>query len=327
MNYHKLSQRPKLFSRYTGLSLPDFNKLAEELKPMWLEAEQQRLSRPNRQRKIGGGRKYKIADFKDKLLLLLVFYKLYLTFDLLGFLFADIDKSCVSRLITKLEPVVAKRLKLPEIKRDRQKPISTLDELLSLYPEIGAYIGDATEQEIPKPKDKRKNKTYRSGKKRRHTLKTQIIIDKEKGLIQDVSPPFPGSIHDYKVFQKTIINKSWLKNKSSYWDRGYQGINKDFPDLPAIIPKKASRWHKLSQKDKVFNQSVSKVRIKVEHSINKCKQFKLLSHIYRHSFKHYHQRFKNIAGIINYRQEQRLIQQRETSLLGIVSQPVLVIAR
>ncbi|OIO45170.1 hypothetical protein COX24_01485 [bacterium (Candidatus Gribaldobacteria) CG23_combo_of_CG06-09_8_20_14_all_37_87_8] len=172
MNYIKLSRRPTLFARYTGLNLSDFNKLSEELKPMWLEAEKKRLSRPSRQRKIGAGRKYKIKSFNDKLLLALTFYKLYLTFDLLGFLFADIDKGCVSRLIAKIEPILSKRLKLPEIKRERNRPISTLDELLSLYPDIQGFIGDATEQEIPRPKDKQKNKLYRSGKKKRHTLKT-----------------------------------------------------------------------------------------------------------------------------------------------------------
>jgi len=326
MNYHKLSQRQKLFARYTGLSLPDFNKLSEKLKPMWLEAEKKRLSRPSRQRKIGGGRKYKIESFNDKLLLILVFYKLYLTFDLLGFLFADTDKGCISRLIAKIEPILAKRLKLPEIKRDRNKPIASLDELFYLYPEMKGYIGDATEQEIPKPKDRQKNKVYRSGKKRRHTLKTQIIINQGNGVIQDVSPPFPGSVHDYKVFQKILKGKVWLKDKPSYWDKGYQGINKDFPKILAIIPKKSSRWHKLSQRDKLFNQQVGEIRIKVEHSICKCKQFKLLSQIYRHSFKDYHQRFKNIACLINFRIERAVIKQQEMFLYAL-GKPAGVIAQ
>ncbi len=106
MNYQTLSKKLSRFSRYAGLSIAEFNKLAKELEPFWQEAEIKRLSRPSRERKIGGGRKYKLGTFQDKLLLILVFYKLYLTFDLLGFLFQDLDKSCISRLITKLEPIL-----------------------------------------------------------------------------------------------------------------------------------------------------------------------------------------------------------------------------
>jgi len=127
------------------------------------------------------------------------------------------------------------------------------------------------------------------------------------------------------VFQKTNCGKSWLKDKPSYWDKGYQGVNKDFPAFMAIIPKKASRKRKLSQRDKLFNQAVSKIRIKVEHSINNCKHFKLLRKVYRHSFKDYHQRFKNIACLINYRQEQALIKQRGEFLCTIGFQPARII--
>lgn len=87
MNYQTLSKKPSHFSRYTGLSVAEFNKLAEELEPFWPEAEIKRLSRPNKKREIGGGRRYKLEAFQDKLLLILIFYKLYFTFDLLGFLF------------------------------------------------------------------------------------------------------------------------------------------------------------------------------------------------------------------------------------------------
>ena len=37
---------------------------------------------------------------------------------------------------------------------------------------------DATEQEIPMPKNKRRRKSHYSGKKKRYTVKTQIITNK-----------------------------------------------------------------------------------------------------------------------------------------------------
>ena len=135
----------------------------------------------------------------------MIFYKLYLTFDLLGSLLGELDKTCVSRLIAKLEPIVQKKMKLPEIKRERRKPISSLDELITLYPEIVEVIGDATEQEIPRPKDKRKRKKFYSGKKKRHTIKTQILIERNNGQILEASLVAPGSIHDYKLFLKSRL--------------------------------------------------------------------------------------------------------------------------
>lgn len=41
------------------------------------------------------------------------------------------------------------------------------------FPELKAII-DATEQEIPRPKDRKKRKTHYSGKKKRHTVKKQL---------------------------------------------------------------------------------------------------------------------------------------------------------
>lgn len=90
------------------------------------------------------------------------------------------------------------------------------------------------------------------------------------------------------------------KDKPIYLDKGYQGAKKDYPNLKVFIPKKANRWHKLTEKDKLLNKLLNKIRVKIEHSILKCKRFKILSQKYRHSFKDFRQRFQIIAGIINF---------------------------
>ena len=38
----------------------------------------------------------------------------------------------------------------------------------------------ASEQEIPRPKNKRKRKSYYSGKKKKHTVKTQYMVNHEE---------------------------------------------------------------------------------------------------------------------------------------------------
>ncbi|MFQ6120592.1 MAG: transposase family protein [Methanosarcinales archaeon] len=298
-NFNTLSKTPSKFYRYTGLEVEKFLILADKIAPLWKKAERKRLFRPNRQRAIGGGRKYYLKSMEDKMLLVFVFYRLYLNYDFLGFLFG-FDGTNTGRLIKRVEPVLAKKFKLPSIKRLSPRPISNLEQLREICPDIDEIIGDCTEQEIPRPKDKRKRAKYYSGKKKRHTLKTQIFIERKSGQILEISQPVPGSIHDYKLFKMTKTGERLPRDKPCYLDKGYQGAQKDYPDLRLFIPKKANRWHKLTKKDKEFNKVLHQIRVKVEHSILKCKRFKILSQIYRHSLRDYSQRFQVIAGIINF---------------------------
>jgi DDE superfamily endonuclease len=66
-------------------------------------------------------------------------------------------------------------------KRTRRR-LRTIDEVEEeFFPDFRAFI-DAIEQEIPRPKNKRKRKSYYSGKKKKHIVKTQHMINR-KGLI------------------------------------------------------------------------------------------------------------------------------------------------
>ena len=95
--------------------------------------------------------------------MLLVYYRLYITFTLSGFLF-DLDQSNVCRDISILEPLVKECIPLPKklYKRTRRRA-RTIDEVEENFPGFKAFI-DTTEQEIPRPKNKKKRKSYYSGK-------------------------------------------------------------------------------------------------------------------------------------------------------------------
>jgi hypothetical protein len=70
--------------------------------------ELQRLSSTKRKtvrdRKVGAGRPFKL-DVKDRVLMLLVYYRLYITYTLASFLF-DLDQSNICRDIQKIESLV-----------------------------------------------------------------------------------------------------------------------------------------------------------------------------------------------------------------------------
>src|SRR6476646_11902246 len=61
-----------------------------------------RLSKgKERKRDIGAGRPFKL-DLRDRFVMLLVYYRLYITYNLAGFLF-DLDQSNICRDIQKIE--------------------------------------------------------------------------------------------------------------------------------------------------------------------------------------------------------------------------------
>ena len=58
MKLSALRQHPKSFRRLPGLTVEKFDELLEQLLPLFQKTEKKRLSRPDRKRAMGGGRKY-----------------------------------------------------------------------------------------------------------------------------------------------------------------------------------------------------------------------------------------------------------------------------
>lgn len=100
LNYDRLSKKPLLFRSFTGLELSQFDSICQEVELKYPEYEIKRLSKRKKEsmrtRSIGAGRHFK-HSVRDRLLMLLVYYKLYITHTLsAGFLF-DLDQSNVHR--------------------------------------------------------------------------------------------------------------------------------------------------------------------------------------------------------------------------------------
>ena len=100
-----------------------------------------------------------------RLLMLLMYYRLYVTSTLLSFLF-DLGQTNVLKDIRLLEPLVSGVLPLPKKMPQKTRRLRTIDEVEDVFPGFKDFL-DATEQEIPRPKSKRKRKTHYSGKKKR----------------------------------------------------------------------------------------------------------------------------------------------------------------
>jgi len=76
MNYTLISRKPKIFRSFTGLGIEEFDRLYQMMEDRYEEYEKKRFSRKGRKKAIGHGRKFKL-DIIDRLLMLLIYYRLY----------------------------------------------------------------------------------------------------------------------------------------------------------------------------------------------------------------------------------------------------------
>lgn len=294
LSYEKLSKKSKTFRTFTGFTVEEFNDLCALIESRYPKHEAKRLGRKDRKRAIGAGRQFKL-DLVDRVLMLLIYYRLYITLCLTGFLF-DLDQSNVHRNIQYVEPVIKACIPIPEKMTKKTRRIRNMDELLELFPEMKCFI-DATEQEIPRPKNKRRRRSYYSGKKKRHTVKTQITVNK-KGIILHKTKHRNGKQHDYDMFKKTGP-PDIPPDVEVGVDRGYQGIEKDFSDLKVKIPVKKKKYQELSKKEKRYNRKLSKERVIVEHTIGKMKKFGIMGNEFRSRLKRYDTTVSIVSGLVN----------------------------
>lgn len=268
ISYSKMIARPKTFLRLFGLSPAQFLLIRDHAHPLWEQALRKSYKKK--------GRDFKLC-FEDMLLLVFLYYRSYITQEFVGYLFG-IDDSRVCRLIRRLEPILATVMALKKTKHLSKEEVESL-------------IIDATEQPIERPK--KGQKPYYSGKKKRHTLKTEVRVTR-KGRIVHVSKTRPGSVHDFSLYKE---EPPIPKETRTFVDSGYQGLDKLHP--PTEIPYKSSKNKPLDSDEKDYNQALSRIRVKVEHVIAQLKTFRILSDRYRNKRKRYHVKFNIIAGLVN----------------------------
>src|SRR3954447_358210 len=191
----RLKRSPKAFRQLTGITPAAFDRTLAQLTPRYEAADARRKARPGRRRRPGAGRKHALI-LADRLLMLLIYYRTYVTHALLGFLFA-IDDSAVGRNINPLQPLLAGIFRIPERRIELAE-----DEIRELF-------FDATERPTRRPKHGQRE--FYSGKKKRHTIKTQVVVVRKRKpsgpgtkprrlRIAAVSESHPGKVHDKRIY-------------------------------------------------------------------------------------------------------------------------------
>jgi len=205
-----------------------------------------------------------------------------------------------------LEPLVTQVLPLPGKIHQRARRLGNLDEVEALFPGFKAFL-DATEQEIPRPRAKAKRRTHYSGKKKRHTVKTQITVNAD-GLILHKTPHARGSRHDYALFKWR--HPRLPGNVRLGMDLGYDGVQNDYPGFNALVPfkrrspgrgKRGVKAKELTCEEKAYNQRLSGERVVVEHTVSRLKKFRIMAHEFRNRLKHYDVMTDIVCGLVNLR--------------------------
>lgn len=325
--YRKLSRSPKQFLTVTGMNLHQFQALLPKFTRAFEGRERWRKAfvvktKAARQRGAGGGPQF-AHELADRLLMLLIYYRLYLTQEFLTLLFKHQHKSSISRNISQMRPLLAavlpthtqarsKVLSLAKKERERRgKRISTIEGFKEAYPEL-TFIIDGVEQEKRKPKNKEKRKSDYSKKKSRHTRK-QIVISTPSGIIVSQSESVGGRAHDFKVFKedrsiKEVCQAFGEHRVCLYADSGFQGIEDLSLPVESRLIQRGRRNHPLTRDQKLLNRLRSSTRIKVEHTLSRRKKYAIASSVYRNRDEDYDATMNVVSGLVNLRAFDRIFQ-------------------
>lgn len=295
LQYNHLRRYAPVFLTMTGLRIGEFDVLAKEVLPQFEAAEEQRLARTTRQRAIGGGEKPHL-DSRDQLLLTLVWLRQYPTHDVLGFFFG-VSQPTVGRYIERMLPILEQagrdtmRGHDPGRKRRR-----SLAALLKDVPDL-ARVVDSFEQRVQRPKAVAERDGWYSGKKRMHTVKSQVVVESESGWITDIADSVKGRVSDIKLVEQSGVLSRLPALTGMMGDAAYQGIAKLHP--LGCSPRKKPIRGELTDEQVAYNHAFSQRRIIVETIINRLRRYQSLTQMDRQHRQSHTARVCAVAGLVN----------------------------
>ena len=327
--YIHLRRHPRVFLAMTGLHVPEFDELVRDLRPRYEQAEVARLSRVaamacprhRRKRAIGAGHPFAL-DGRDQVLLLMIWLRVYSTYVVLAYLFG-VSEAAVSRLRARVLPVLEQagletmheararleRLAILAQARQVRPPRSRrqLDDLLREVPDLVVII-DSFEQRVQRPQGqdavgKRHADAFYSGKKKQHTLKTQVALARPTGEILDVPESVPGPTSDIKLLEQSGTLQQVPDGVGVTCDLAYVGMDKlaatQAPAVYTATARRKPRGQPRPDEDVAYNTAFARERIDVEHGIGRLRRYEAITHTDRHHRRDHTPRTRAIAGLTN----------------------------
>ena len=92
-----------------------------------------------------------------------------------------------------------------------------------------------------------------------------------------LSPTYSGSTHDKSICNEEVL--TFFKQANVFVDLGFLGLTSNAAKI--IIPHKHKKNQALSITEEQYNKWVSKIRVKIEHTIASIKIFRKVKEKYR----------------------------------------------
>jgi hypothetical protein len=278
VTYAELRTKPRTLCSLTGLRVQEFETLLPRFGEAWDTFMQATFQHEGRKRGIGAGRKAHLSELTDKLLFILMYFRLYPTQEVQGFLFG-MSQAQANQWIHRLSGVLNQALGYEQQLPDRDP--ANLEGVLSQCPSLEFMI-DGTERRINRPQAKADRKTYYSGKRKSHSVKNLVIAERG-GKVRYLSDTYEGKKHDKAIADEESLS---FPNGSTLWqDTGFQGFAPQGVTIQQ--PKKQPRNGSLTAIDKLNNQSISSIRVEVEHHIGGIKRCQIVVQPFRNWADHY----------------------------------------
>lgn len=220
LDYTKLKSNRRRFLALTGLTSKEFHALL----PAFDEAYKRRYEGPKtlagqkRQRPVGSGRQGMLTTIAQKLLFILVYQKTYPVQVVQGELFG-MGQSSANEWIHRLLPVLSEALTALGVMPERDG--RQFADSQRRKPEPSEYIIDGTERRRQRPKVPEKQTLHYSGKKKTHSDKNLVIINRKSQQVSYLSPTYAGKTHDKKIADVEAI--AYPRHAVLHKDTGFQG--------------------------------------------------------------------------------------------------------
>ena len=138
---------------------------------------------------------------------------------------------------------------------------------------------DSFETPIAWPSLPGAQKNFYSGKKKCHTVKTQIVTDK-RGEVIALEPGYPGPPSDKTLYQESRAAGQYLQ-AARRGDLGYLGVPEMLPPHKKKRGKKGEKAKDLTPEQKAENQHSARARVYVERGIRRVKAWRILRDEFR----------------------------------------------
>lgn len=296
LRYSHLSQHPTVFKSLTGLTLSEFEGLRYEIEPLLVAADHHRLDRANRQRALGGGHPYALNE-TDQVLLTVVWLRQYPTHEVLGYLYGVSDTTAgriIRRVLPLLEQAGRDGMRMPDPGRKRRRQLA---DLLAQTPELAVLV-DSFEQRIQRPGQGQQGNYY-SGKKKQHTLKSQVAVDEQTGEIVQVSASVPGPTADLTLLKHSQLLDALPPGVGLLGDLAYLGSADLHPEGLAATPRRKPRGKPRPPDDAAYNTAFAQRRVTNEHTIGRMRRYQALTQMDRHHRVNHAARTAAVAGLVN----------------------------